>query len=541
MDPNLANHPRGKPLVRPKRQPIKAKNMHRYVPTFLKEVLAKSFLKKPNLYLKRLRAKEAAANRKRQLEDKKRALRRGQTFHAMPKSKAEAVHPIPISKVPSVTTSNSAKVKSPLSFDASFPWNGAPLTKYNNLLKFAEENPGGETPTGGTPAFVPVNKYDTHKPAAEDEPWPNHHVNNFPSWDKQNDVSQFDTFKKDLNHAHAGIDNVEPPPFPNPEDSSFRGESPPKWPGSNLNRFENFGSKSSLPFRGTARADDRRNHQQQPPQLTHTFCVCCDEAEAAAASNNFFSGDFAKRRRRSVLIEDPDQSSTIFRHRQHIHDSLTCENQDPVEVVLLFGNGYGDEEGEANEVTYNDYNDGGYRREPVNVDFDSRRKWRSTTPRPDEGWPGMGGAGYDPVKMHFLNVNRRINVSDTNDSADLEAVLLQLAKQREAEMAEDATSTMPSASVPQEEDIQNNLMRPMESQTHSVIMPSVVSSHDHGDHGGPVQENAASKVEDMEAPLRSSDSDAINNSRPSSLLRQPTQPVVNTLPGYNILRMLSSG
>jgi hypothetical protein len=49
------------PPKRPKRRPLLSKNVHKFVPFYIKEALAKSFLNYPSRYLKRLYAKAKKA------------------------------------------------------------------------------------------------------------------------------------------------------------------------------------------------------------------------------------------------------------------------------------------------------------------------------------------------------------------------------------------------------------------------------------------------------------------------------------------------
>ena len=60
--------------------------------------------------------------------------------------------------------------------------------------------------------------------------------------------------------------------------------------------------------------------------------------------------------------------------------------------------------------------------------------------------------------------------------------------------------------------------------------------------------NVQNKVETVDAvQLESSETDVKSSSelsepsRPSAILKQPSKPLVNTLPGYNILRLLTGG
>ena len=43
-----------------------------------------------------------------------------------------------------------------------------------------------------------------------------------------------------------------------------------------------------------------------------------------------------KRKRKSITIEDSNQSEQIMLNKEYISDSMKCENQEPVEVVLVF-------------------------------------------------------------------------------------------------------------------------------------------------------------------------------------------------------------
>jgi hypothetical protein len=43
-----------------------------------------------------------------------------------------------------------------------------------------------------------------------------------------------------------------------------------------------------------------------------------------------------KRKRKSIKIEDSKQSEQIMLNKEYISDSMKCENQEPVEVVLVF-------------------------------------------------------------------------------------------------------------------------------------------------------------------------------------------------------------
>ena len=43
-----------------------------------------------------------------------------------------------------------------------------------------------------------------------------------------------------------------------------------------------------------------------------------------------------KRKRKSITIEDSNQSEQIMLNKEYVSDSMKCENQEPVEVVLVF-------------------------------------------------------------------------------------------------------------------------------------------------------------------------------------------------------------
>ena len=98
-----------------------ANKVEKYVPTFMKEVLAKSFLKDPDNYLARLKAKERAnqitTNLTPQLADEKNGQFRPET---RPGQK-------PVENVVINFNSNTRPKQRPtnpeLNFDSNFPWN----------------------------------------------------------------------------------------------------------------------------------------------------------------------------------------------------------------------------------------------------------------------------------------------------------------------------------------------------------------------------------------------------------------------------------
>ena len=95
--------------------------VEKYVPTFMKEVLAKSFLKDPDTYLARLKAKERAkqlANRNPHLPDEKSSQVNPQVVNLTP----QQANPF------DNFNANPRPVQKPgpnpeLNFDSNFPWN----------------------------------------------------------------------------------------------------------------------------------------------------------------------------------------------------------------------------------------------------------------------------------------------------------------------------------------------------------------------------------------------------------------------------------
>ena len=73
----------------------------------------------------------------------------------------------------------------------------------------------------------------------------------------------------------------------------------------------------------------RSDNQAAPLSVTKTLCFCCEEKE------DFFSADLIRRKRKSIKIDDAQQSQQIMLNKEYINDSIRCENQDPIEVVLV--------------------------------------------------------------------------------------------------------------------------------------------------------------------------------------------------------------
>ena len=83
--------------------------------------------------------------------------------------------------------------------------------------------------------------------------------------------------------------------------------------------------------------------------VTKTLCFCCDDeleegqqlTLSTSTTTEFIKGDLLrhkrrKRKRKSIKIEDSKQSEQIMLNKEYISDSMKCENQEPVEVVLVF-------------------------------------------------------------------------------------------------------------------------------------------------------------------------------------------------------------
>ena len=81
-------------------------------------------------------------------------------------------------------------------------------------------------------------------------------------------------------------------------------------------------------FLGWEPARRRGNSEQEV--LTKTLCFCCDEEKEAEEKAVFLSSDFSHRRKRTLKIQDVHQSQQVLKHKEYIHDSLTCLDQEPI-------------------------------------------------------------------------------------------------------------------------------------------------------------------------------------------------------------------
>ena len=194
--------------------------------------------------------------------------------------------------------------------------------------------------------------------------------------------------------------------------------------------------------------------------VTKTLCFCCEDSESP-----FLNRDFSHRKKRTVKIQDVHQSQQVLQHKEYIHDSLTCQDQDPIEVILVFG--------------------------PENTEI-------STTESPLRIPPQLAESlyqNYDPVKIQLHESSRfRKRYSILNSKA--------------------------------EEPVAQNRLLNNENNVETVDAVQLESK-------------TSSSSEETTTAFKPSESS--EPSRPSSLLKEPSKPLVNTLPGYNILRLLTGG
>lgn len=118
--------------------------------------------------------------------------------------------------------------------------------------------------------------------------------------------------------------------------ASFQGSSSEEAEKQSTEADEAFKSGEFLgwePARRRRRRKGQESIQQEP--VTKTLCFCCEEEENQEAKKVFLSSDFSHRRKRTLKIQDVHQSQQVFKHKEYIHDSLTCLDQDPIGITLL--------------------------------------------------------------------------------------------------------------------------------------------------------------------------------------------------------------
>lgn len=114
--------------------------------------------------------------------------------------------------------------------------------------------------------------------------------------------------------------------------ASFQGSSSEEAEKQSTEADEAFKSGAFLgwdPARRNRRRKGQESIQQEP--VTKTLCFCCEEE----AKKVFLSSDFSHRRKRTLKIQDVHQSQQVLKHKEYIHDSLTCLDQDPIGITLL--------------------------------------------------------------------------------------------------------------------------------------------------------------------------------------------------------------
>ena len=198
--------------------------------------------------------------------------------------------------------------------------------------------------------------------------------------------------------------------------------------------------------------------------VTKTLCFCCDSEESP-----FLNRDFSHRKKRTVKIQDVHQSQQVLQHKEYIHDSLTCQDQDPIEVILVFG---------------------------------PETKTRTTTETPLRIPPQLAESlypTYDPVKIQFHE--------------------------------ESSSKFQRRNSVLAEETVAQNRLLNNENNVETVDAVQLEST----------KTSSLNREEETSTTTGLKPSESSEPSRPSSLLKEPSRPLVNTLPGYNILRLLTGG
>lgn len=391
--------------------------VHEYVPVFVKEALAKSFLKKPERYLQNLyeQQKKRETNpssplpqsksklntmTKKQLQQKRRYLKRMQLLDQL---LYEQPQPLKANTFVSMDSRHKLTSETELNFDDSFPWEDA----------------------------VALQKYDTaFKSGAAF------------GWEKK---------KKEIE-----------------EQAKMKEQQPEPEIQSRIDRI--------MPV---------------VQSVTKTLCFCCDESKEHQhmKKKEFLKGDLLKhkrkRKRKSITIEDSNQSEQIMLNKEYISDSMKCENQEPVEVVLVFN------ERKSNPST--------------STAATTRRTTTTTSPNLSKQVPreinvppqlletfGPNYYNFDPIKVDF---------------------------------ASKSTST------------------PFSKRRSDLVVDERIPSRNHSAARRKLDEMFSSSsmtATTTEAPpVRADES---TTSKISSLLKAQSMPhIVDTMPGYNILRLFTGG
>ena len=235
-------------------------------------------------------------------------------------------------------------------------------------------------------------------------------------------------------------------------------------------------------FLGWEPARRRGNSEQEV--LTKTLCFCCDEEKEAEEKAVFLSSDFSHRRKRTLKIQDVHQSQQVLKHKEYIHDSLTCLDQEPIGNVQF----------SLIPITR-------WRFKPVSfaeviLVFGSSSTTTTTeAPKIPPQLSELIYQNYDPVKLQ---------IHDDQPSPF---------QRRNSDFAEE-TTLVGSETIAQLNRLLNNVQNKVETVD-------------------------AVQLESSETDVKSSE--LSEPSRPSAILKQPSKPLVNTLPGYNILRLLTGG
>ena len=219
----------------------------------------------------------------------------------------------------------------------------------------------------------------------------------------------------------------------------------------------------------------RRKGQEVIEQIpvTKTLCFCCDEEEDQAEEKAvFLSSDFSHRRKRTLKIQDVHQSQQVLKHKEYIHDSLTCLDQDPIEVILVFG--------------------------PSSTSTTKAPAVLNIPPQLSESFY----QNYDLAKLQIHDETQPSPFQRRNSGT----------------LAVDEPNETIEAQL-------NRLLNSVQNKVETVDAVQLESS----------------LREDGEEAAKVKSSELSEPSRPAAILRQPSKPLVNTLPGYNILRLLTGG
>lgn len=236
--------------------------------------------------------------------------------------------------------------------------------------------------------------------------------------------------------------------------------------------------------------------------VTKTLCFCCDESKEHQhmKRKEFLKGDLLKhkrkRKRKSITIEDSNQSEQIMLNKEYISDSMKCENQEPVEVVLVFN------ERKSNPST--------------STAATTRRTTTTTSPNLSKQVPreinvppqlletfGPNYYNFDPIKVDFASKSASTPFS-----------------KRRSDLVVDERIPL---------------------RNHSAARRKLdeMFRYDQGLLDEMLSSSSMMATTTEAPPVRADES---TTSKISSLLKAQSMPhIVDTMPGYNILRLFTGG